>query len=240
MKSVLSSTAFQVSTLLQKQNILLRRSIVTEISSALLGYKTYAALITEENDEDIEYHLCDAEVLILDLDKCHARVGELVALPASSRNTIVETCVQVLKTALKNPIFSSLDEFYSFHASDLIRSIVVDDDSTVSAMGELNAADWTLSSITNYRTSQNLWESHLEWAMEADCKLTGSYDINSDRMYNGHEISGGVILTFTKAGRSGLIFSDEEVNCGVDYSLMDQDREDEMEYMRSLYDQDSH
>ena len=75
----------------------------------------------------------------------------------------------------------------------------------------------------NLTFSGDLWTSVDEWSIADTGTLSGEYDPEGDRMYNGHLLNVQGKLTFAKAGRSGLIFLEDYTECSTarDYSWLD-------------------
>ena len=47
-----------------------------------------------------------------------------------------------------------------------------------------------------------------EWTLEADGVMTGEYDPEGDRMFNGDELNCRGWLTYREAGHAGLVFAE--------------------------------
>lgn len=91
-------------------------------------------------------------------------------------------------------------------------------------MAESNAYFESLPDMDyNLTFSGDLWKSVDEWSISDTGTLSGEYDPEGDRMYNGHLLNVQGKLTFAKAGRSGLIFLEDYTECSTarDYSWLD-------------------
>ncbi len=64
--------------------------------------------------------------------------------------------------------------------------------------------------------------------------LTGEYDPEDDRVFNGDTLNCRGWLTYRKAARAGLVFAESGDTGGAEDSWRDQDYEDEMAYRKSL------
>jgi len=73
-----------------------------------------------------------------------------------------------------------------------------------------------------------------EWTIEADGTMTGEYDPEGDRMFNGDTLNCRGWLIYRKAGRAGLVFIEGDGTGGADDSWRDLDRDDEWAYQQSL------
>ena len=82
MSTHVRSAAYAASQALAAQGLAVKRSHLSEIIAALLGYRTHAALAVEEADVSLDYHLDDAEVLVLNQPMGEARAEQL-GLPAA-------------------------------------------------------------------------------------------------------------------------------------------------------------
>ena len=68
----------------------------------------------------------------------------------------------------------------------------------------------------------------------ADGTMTGEYDPEGDRMFNGDTLNCRGWLIYRKAGRAGLVFIEGDGTGGADDSWRDLDRDDEWAYQQSL------
>ena len=80
----------------------------------------------------------------------------------------------------------------------------------------------------------DLWAAVDEWTIEADGTMTGEYDPEGDRMFNGDTLNCRGWLIYRKAGRAGLVFIEGDGTGGADDSWRDLDRDDEWAYQQSL------
>lgn len=65
MANFLSHAAAQARCSLGQSKIDVKHSWLLEIFAACLGYETLAALTSEQTDESLQYHVGDAEILVL-------------------------------------------------------------------------------------------------------------------------------------------------------------------------------
>jgi hypothetical protein len=209
---LISSAAFAASQALAGQGLRVARSHLTEVLASLLGYKTLAALQVEESDPTLDYHLDDAERLVLDRPAGMAR-AEALGLP----ETAVTACIDALKATAEIPVHTGVSDLYDEHVREELEQIIADGESTAMATAESNGSFPDAPYLDDEPiTSGDLWASAAEWSIEASGSLSGEYDPEGDRMYNGHEFDVWGKLLFAKAGRAGLIYLDSEEGASAD------------------------
>lgn len=232
MTKLISAASHAASKALALSGHSVKRSRVSEILSAMLGYQTYAALTTEDNDPSLEYCLGDAERLVLNPDAGQLRAQELGVAPISG---IVQACALALQTVAPMPVHEDIDQFYDEYGREALADAIGSSDDVSSAMAETNAyfgGEPDMPEEMPY--ADDLWKSRVEWNLVARGKFKGDHDFDSDRMFSGDTLSCEATLMFVKAGRAGLILVEADAGAGVDDSWRDQDREDEAAYMASL------
>lgn len=203
--------------MLVKQGFDIKRSRISEVLAALLGYKTLAALQIEEADASLDYHLEDAERFVLNLPAGTARSTAL-HLPEIA----VEACIKSLKEAMTIPVHSGVTELYDEYAREALEETIANGEFTSMATADSNASFPDYPHLNDEVTvSGDLWGSPSEWSIEASGVLYGEYDPEGDRMYNGHQFNVWGKLIFAKAGRAGLIHLDSEDGASSDESWRD-------------------
>jgi hypothetical protein len=233
MSNYARTAAYAASQALAVQGLTAKRSHLTELVAALLGYRTHAALTADEADTTREYHLDDAEIYVLNVPLGTERVIEL-GLQDGAR--VVAACVASLKAVGGQVgVYESLADFYDSHAREALADAISGSDDVAGAMAESNASflDRPNMEVACPATS-NLWAARDEWTIEAAGDLTGEYDPEGDRMFNGDTLNCRGWLTYGKAGRAGLVFAESGGTGGADDSWRDRDYEDEMAYRKSL------
>ncbi|ELC7284773.1 hypothetical protein F7O93_01060 [Pseudomonas aeruginosa] len=237
MSNYVSSAAYAASQALAAQGLTVKRSHLSEVIAALLGYRTYAALAVEEADTRLDYHLDDAEVIVLNLPMGMARAVELGIEKAGATPSVVATaCVEALKADTRAAsVYVGMAEFYDSYARQALADAIYDADDVASAMAESNAMfpDEPEMDVECPQTA-DLWAAVEEWTIEADGVMTGEYDPDGDRMFNGDTLNCRGWLTYRKAGRAGLVFVEGGGTGGADDSWRDQDFEDEWAYQRGV------
>jgi hypothetical protein len=233
MSNYARSAVYTVSQALAAQGLTVQRTHLTEVVAALLGYRTHAALTVDEADTKREYHLDDAELYVLNVP---LGTGRAVELGLQNGPVVVQACTTALKaSAGQVGVYESLADFYDSHAREALAQAIYDSDDVAGAMAESNASfpNEPEMEIACPATS-DLWAARDEWTIEAAGDLTGEYDPEDDRMFNGDTLNCRGWLTYRKAGRAGLVFVASGGTGGADDSWRDQDYEDEMAYRKSL------
>jgi len=203
-----------------------RRSHLSEVLAGLLGYRTLAAFQAEESDASADYHLDDAEHLVLNLPLAMARATRLAL-----EDSIVPLCIEALKSVVTANVFEGVDDFYDSFAREQLEDGIASADDTATAMAECNANFYETPELSiETPATQDLWTSRDEWTLEAFGTISGNYDAEGDRMYNGSSLNCGGRLVFQKAGRAGLVLIDFDGGAAVDDSWRDQDYENEQAY----------
>lgn len=231
MSNFVSSAAHAASKALVSQGVEVKRSQISEVLAALLGYRTFAALAVERADTSLEYQLDDAEIVVLNLPLGEWRVAAL-GIASVARSAIVEACATALKASLAPmQVFLSVDDFYDSHAREVLADTIYNADDVAGAMAGSNASfvdDPEMEDTYSCLPTADLWEARDTWKIEADGDLTGEYDPEGDRMFNGETLNCRGRLTYRKAGRAGLVFLEGEGFGVADDSWREQDLEDEL------------
>lgn len=226
MTKLISSASYSASQSLAQIGHTHKRSHIQEVLAAMLGYRTYAALSVEEQDDSFEYHLDDAEMLVLNQPAANLRALEIGvdqhALPA-----LLQVCVISIQGAAPMRVHAGLDDFYVDYAREALVDTITYSDDVAAAMSETNAYfDSEADLPYALPATEDLWAARSEWSIEASGDLKGGHDIDSDRMFAGDTLNCHAKLTFNKAGRAGLIFVESDASAGVDESWREQDFED--------------
>lgn len=225
MTTLVSSAAYAVTKFIASSGHTIKRSHISEVLAAMLGYQTYAALVVDESDDQLDYHLDDAEMLVLNQAAAEQRAN---SLGISAVPLVIQACVSELQSATTTPVYEDLDHFYDSYGREALIDTISSSDDVSAAMSETNAyfdSDPELPEETP--TTTDLWSEREQWSIEARGEMQGSHDVDSDRMFAGDTLNCFAKLTFTKAGRAGLILTDSEGYGGVDDSWQVADRDDE-------------
>ncbi len=232
MTKLLSAASHAASKSLALNGHAIKRSHLAEVLAAMLGYQTYAALVVEEGDISLDYHLDDAEMLVLNQPAALRRAQSLgvAAIPG-----LIEACLSAVHGAAPMRVHEDLDHFYGDYAREALVDAIASSDDVSAAMSETNAYfDDDPELPDEVTATEDLWEARTDWWILADGDLKGGHDVHSDRMFSGDTLNCRGKLTFAKAGRAGLIFVEAEGSAGVDESWREDDRDAEMAYMESL------
>jgi hypothetical protein len=209
MDTMISSAASAAGRNLAAHGFACKRSHLTETIAALLGYKTHAALVTEEADATLDYHGEDAEFFVLNMKQAAERTAAL-GLPAEA----AQACYDGFAVAANRPVFRDVAEFWDSHVRDELVLAMGNGVDT----GESNASYSSDPDLDEWTESGDLWTSPGAWTIEGSGTWSGVYDPEGDRMFNGDTFNVTGKMEFTKAGRAGLIFLDCEVFGGADDS----------------------
>lgn len=203
-----NQTSFKAHAALKQEGFPLKRSHVGEILAAALGYKTYAALVTENADETLNLHLADAEHIVLSEPLALTRAHELsLALPKDDEKKVVEVIIEI--TLAEWPqAYHGIAGFVDDHLSEYLTDAMTFADETSNAQAESNAEFPYMVEVEDIEPeSDDLWTERESWSASASGTMSGEYDPEGDRMFNGDKVHCSATVTFLKAGRGGLVFS---------------------------------
>lgn len=228
MTELVRSAAFAASRALSNLAPKPQRSHLSEVSAALLGYGTLAALQVEEADATLAFHLDDAEILVLDVKRGRDRA--LALLPAHTDQDVgaaVAACAEGLKAAAAPKfVYLGVGDFWDSFAREAMEDAIASSDGVAEGMAGSNAIFTDSAELPGPAPAmEDLWDARQEWSLTAVGTLTG--DIDEDRPYTGHVMHCQAKLMFSKAGRAGLISTDFEALGGIDETWREQDRQDE-------------
>lgn len=205
MSNFISAAAHAASQDLKHQGLTFKRTHLTEVIAALLGYKTYAALLAEEADTSRDYCLEDAEFIVL-----NRPAGVVRALALGLPESAADACAQAIKTNHIEPVYLGVDEFFDDRAREMLEGAIYEGEGVAGAMAESNASFPDSPEIAEWKSNGDLWASRDDWSLEGEGELVGEYDPDGDRMFNGDTLKVWGKLNFWKAGRAGLIFADSD------------------------------
>jgi hypothetical protein len=234
MNTAIQTICYNISKLPEVQNTSLKRSQLHEVIAALLGYASHAAMVVESKSDDQDYEFSDAEFIVLNVPYGKERAHKL-----SMPENVFNLCIAELKAGLVIPVFQSLDDCYDGHLRELLANFIYDEAEQSGEMADSNATYPEYPYMDDkIVTSGELWSSVDEWSIEDTGTLTGEYDPEGDRMFNGNTLNVKGRLTFAKAGRAGLVhLSDEaEVFISTDDSWRDYDLDYELDNVSKTND----
>lgn len=236
MSNYVRSAAYAASQALATQGLTVKRSHLSEVVAALLGYRTYAALVVEEANPNLDYRIDDAEIIVLNLPMGAERILELGLEQGSAPSIVALACIAALKAGTDQAtVYVGVADFYDSHAREALAEAIYNSDELSGAMADSNASypDEPEMDLECPATA-DLWAATDDWTIEADGTMTGEYDPEGDRMFNGDTLNCRGSLTYRKAGRAGLVFIESGGTGGADDSWRDLDREAELAYEQSL------
>jgi len=221
MATFVSSAAYAASQNLTAQGLPVKRSHLSEVIAALLGYRSYAALTVEETDATKVLHLDDAEIIVLNQALGLERACGL----GLQGPPTVAACVAALKATASNDdtqVFDGLAEFYDLHARQELVEAIAFDDTVAGVMAGSNAIYPDDPEIDDEcPPTAGLWSAVDEWRIEATGKMMGEYDPEGDRIFNGDRLHCLGWLDYLKAGRAGLVLSESGASAESDDSWRD-------------------
>lgn len=183
-----------------------------ELGSALLGYRTHAALKPDMDGDEV---LTDADHVILQPDEFARRMGEL-AFDSVLAPAWIEAYADALEHARDREgrafqVHRSMADFEDFVSEDVQNRAVVDDDVLDAYAGTNAAADEFYVDSCEY---EPLLPSTEEWVVKASGTHAG--EIDDGRPYSGHAGEFEATYRFLKDGRSGLV--ELELDFDLDFS----------------------
>lgn len=226
MTTLIRSASFDASKSLALVGHSIKRSHIQEVLAAMLGYRTYAALSVEEQQDILEFHLDDAEMLVLNQPAAEQRARE-IGIDQGAVTALVQACVSAIRDTAPMRVHNGLDDFYDDYARDALIDAITNSDNVAAAMAETNAYfDSEAELPYEAPATMDLWEARTEWSIETHGAIKGGHDVDSDRMFAGDTLNCRARLTFDKAGRAGLILFESDASAGVDESWREVDDED--------------
>jgi hypothetical protein len=205
MTDFVKTAAFAAKKSLALKGIKVQHGVALEIVAAFLGYKTYAALVLEESNESLKYHLADAEIIVLDYQGGISRLTELEVLQAFIVQDFIDAMV-----GCRNGVFPDLSEFLDDYVQRELQDVTLSDESVIEAVERATGSEpFSLELDERWSYSEPLWTATDIW--EVSC--SGTVDDLSDRpgadLENGDEVEEVFCrgwVKFSKAGRAGLKF----------------------------------
>lgn len=211
MKSILSPVSLYAQALLSAKGIEIKHSTLLQILAALLGYETYAALKHEEDDQNLDFHLMDADFFILNISLGETRASRLCDSP----ETVVVECIEALKRMLPAPVFTSIESFYSKHGNDAVAAAFDDRDLLTKQVGSTWSPKGKLVITGNFTCDETVWTAREIWTLKGEAFWESDGKLSA----NGKTPIG--IVVYRKAGRGGLISntSDERLAAAKDVEV---------------------
>ena len=211
MKSILSPVPLHAKALLSAKGIEIKHSTLLQILAALLGYETYAALKHEEDDQNLDFHLMDADFFILNISLGETRASRLCDSPEK----VVVECIEALKRMLPAPVFTSIESFYSKHCNDAVAAAFDNRDLLTKQVGSTWSPKGKLVITGNFTCDETVWSARESWTLKGEAFWESDGKLSA----NGKTPIG--IAVYRKAGRGGLITnkSDHRLAAAKDIEL---------------------
>lgn len=166
MATFIRTAAHAASEVLSQQDVTCKRSQLTEIIAALLGYQTYAALKVEDEKSDHGFRLSEAENLILNLPLGTQRARNL-QLPAEA----VDACVAGINESIvgkKQGVYVGISDFWIDVINRDLSNHLYKDARVQSLMeGESWDCHIVETLFERQHESGSLWSSLSEWTIDA-------------------------------------------------------------------------
>lgn len=211
MASILSPLSLYAQTALSTNGIEIKHSTLLQILAALLGYETYAALKHEEDDQNLDFHLMDADFFILNISLGETRASRLCDYPEK----VVVECIEALNRMLPAPVFTSIESFYSKHGNDAVAAALDDRDLLTKQVDSTWSPKGKLVITGNFTCDETVWTAREIWTLKGEAFWESDGKLSA----NGKTPIG--IVVYRKAGRGGLISntSDERLAAAKDVEV---------------------
>ncbi|WP_202368141.1 hypothetical protein [Pseudomonas sp. MWU318] len=205
-------------------------SILKEVLAGCLGYESFSALENDENNLELPYHLEDAEALVINVARGAVRATQLFGqsepIMAACIGAIERTCQIYPQPKLVSPssgfsadakasgisVYLGLEDFYSRHGINAIRrSLAANEDLAVKfGEGWMAVGRFCVSNTLSHCVTENFWCASEYWTLRGDCTWQRPG-------HPGCSIDG--LITYARAGRTGLIFDSQDFNVGNTHKL---------------------
>lgn len=205
MTDFVKTAAFAAKKSLARKGIKVQHGIALEIVAAFLGYRTFAALVVEEGNDSLKYHLADAEVIVLDYQGGVSRLTALGVLQAFIVQDFIDAIV-----ACRNGVFPDLSDFLDGYVERELQDVILSDKGVIEAVERATGSEpFSVELDGGWSFSEQLWTAGETWQVSCSGSLEGlanrvSADADNDGEVEEVRCSGQVM--FAKAGRAGLRF----------------------------------
>ena len=205
MADFVKTAAFAAKKSLALKGITIQHGIALEIVAAFLGYRTYAALVVEEGNESLKYHLADAEIIVLDFDSGITRLTELEVMQGFIIQDFIDAIVEC-----RDGVFPDLSDFLGDYVERELQGVILLRETVIEAVERATGSDpFSVELDGQWSFSEQLWTASNSWEVSCSGSVEGvanciSTDSDDDGVVEEVGCSGWV--KFAKAGRAGLIF----------------------------------
>jgi hypothetical protein len=215
MANILTHTTRHAKAALQAAGIEVKHCVLQEVLAGFLGYHTYRAFKHEQDDQEFEYHLTDAEFIIVNQALGETRAAEI----CKSVNEVTSQCIVALQEYLAVKVLPSVDAFLEIYGMKAVAAALANSTGNTLQL----ATDWRrrykLKETGRFYFDQPVWEAQTVW------NVRGEITLESDAPEGEHQTI-KVWLTYVKAGRAGLILSranlDATISAVIDTTIVDQ------------------
>jgi hypothetical protein len=200
-------------------------SVLKEVLAGCLGYETFNALEDEENNLELPHHLKDAEALVINVAMGAARAtqlfGQSESLMAACIEAVERTCQTYQQPSLVSnsssfpvcakasgiSVYRGLEDFYSRHGINAIRRSLAANEDLAVKLGEgwMAVGRFGVSNTLSHSVTENFWSASEYWTLRGECTWQRPG-------HPGCSIDG--LITYARAGRTGLIFDSQDFNVG--------------------------
>ncbi len=219
MTDIVKTAAYAASKSLGPYGSGIKRSHLSEVLAAMLGYRTFSALAMEEKDSELEFHLDDAELLVLNQAMAEQRALEL---RISSLREAMQACLGALMAAAESKsiaVYVGAEDFWNSYARPRLASAISSSREVMSAMSETNADFNDDPELQDWMPSlADLWTATDMWSISAEARMEGEHDFRNELDFMGDTLECDAELFFEKAGRAGLRFAHSRCGATVDDS----------------------
>lgn len=203
MTDFVKAAAFAAKKSLALKGIKVQHGIALEIVSAFLGYRTYAALVVEEGNESLKYHLADAEVIVLDYEGGLSRLIELEVMQSFIVQDFSDAIVEC-----RYGVFPDLSDFLDDYVERELQDAILSREAVIEAVEHATGSEPSSVELDGHWSfSEQLWTARDTWEVSCSGSIEGLADQSSaedDDEVEEVRCSGWV--KFAKVGRTGLRF----------------------------------
>lgn len=204
MTDLVKTAAFAAKKSLALKGIKVQHGVALEIVAAFLGYRTYAALVVEESNNSLEYHLADAEIVVLDYQGGVSRLMELEVLQAF----IVQDFIDAIAEC-RHGVFPDLSEFLDDYIQRELQDVILSDERVIAAVDCATGSEPFSVELDGGFSFEPLWSTVDAW--EVSCfgtvdGLADRADFDDGDHEEAEEIRCRARVKFAKTGRAGLKF----------------------------------
>ncbi|EKT4460455.1 hypothetical protein G7009_05790 [Pseudomonas capeferrum] len=202
MTDFIKSAAFAAKKSLTLKGIKVQHGVALEIVAAFLGYRTYAALVIEEGNASLKYHLSDAEIIVLDYEGGVSRLIELDLLQAFIVQDFIDAIV-----ACRDGVFPDLSDFLNDYCDRQLQDVILSDADVIGMVEQATGSEpFSVELDGGWRRLDELWTAVNTWQLSCYGTVDGLADRPSaDNDGEAVDVRCRGWMHFAKAGRAGLL-----------------------------------